>query len=502
MKKLVLLFIGVLTMPLLNAQNITDALRYSQDEVQGTARFRAMSGAFGAIGADMSAVSINPAGSALFVQSHASFTVSSLNTENNTLYFNGFNSTSDSNLDFQQAGTVFVFRSYNSPWKKITIGIAYDKFQNYNDDWFAFGNNTTSIDSYFLSYAQGLRLDEISALPSETLTEAYADIGRFYGYGHQQAFLGYESYILEPEMNTDNNTVYNSNIAAGNFDQDYFYAASGYNGKISFNAATQYQDNLFLGLNLNSHFLNYNRSTQFFENNSNLGSTVKDVAFDNYLSTIGYGFSFQLGGILKLNDFFRIGLSYNSPTWFNIEDETSQYIATVRDESGSNTTQTIDPRVVNIFPRYKLQTPGKITGSVAFVFHDKGIVSFDYSRKDFGNTKFKSTSDPYFATQNSIINDRLTTASTYRVGGEFNHNQFNVRGGYRFEESPYKDNTVEDLTGFSIGLGYDFGKTKLDLTYDQSKQNRNYQLFDTGLTDSVFIDSQKSNITLSLSFDI
>ena len=502
MKKLVLLFIGLFSMPIVNAQDINDAFRYSQDEVQGTARFRAMSGAFGAVGGDMSAISINPAGSALFKQSHASFSFSSLNTKNDTNYFNGFNSTSDSNLDFPQAGIVFVFSSYNSPWKKVTLGIAYDKFQNYNDDWFAFGNNTTSIDSYFLSYAQGLRLDEISALPGETITDAYADIGRSYGYGHQQGFLGYESYILEPETDTDNNTIYDSNIAAGDFNQDYFYTSSGYNGKVSFNAATQYRDNLFLGINLNSHFIDYTRSTQFFERNSNLGSSINEVAFDNFLSTIGYGFSFQLGGILKLNEFFRIGLTYNSPTWFKIEDETIQYVATVRDDAGSNITQVVDPRIVSVFPIYKLQTPGKIAGSFAFVFHDKGIISFDYSRKDFGNTKFKPTTDPYFVTQNNIISDRLTAASTYRIGGEFNHNQFSFRGGYRFEESPYKDKTIDDLNGFSFGLGYDFGKTKLDLTYDQSKQNRNYQLFDTGLTDSAFIDTRKSNISLSLRFDI
>ena len=464
MKKLVLLLIGVFTMPLLNAQDINDALRYSQDEIQGTARFRAMSGAFGAIGGDMSAVSLNPAGSALFERSHASFSVSSSTTENNTQYFNGFNSSSDSNLDFKQAGTVFVFRNYNSPWKKLTMGIAYDKFENYNNDWFAFGNNNTSIDSYFLSYAQGLRLDEISALPGESITEAYAEIGGVYGYGHQQAFLGYESYILEPEMDTDNNTAYTSNIGAGNFDQDYFYAASGYNGKVSFNAATQYKDNLFLGVNLNSHFINYNRTTQFFEGNSNLGSIINEVAFDNFLTTYGYGFSFQVGGILKLAEYFRVGLAYTSPTWLNIEDETTQFIATVRDDVGFDVTRIIDPRIVNIFPRYKLQTPGKIAGSFAFVFHDKGIISFDYSRKDFGNTKFKPTSDPYFASQNNLISNNLTAASTYKVGGEYKHNQFSFRGGYRFEESPYKDKTIDDLTGFSLGFGYDFGRTKLDLT--------------------------------------
>ena len=59
MKKLIILAIGFLSMSNIMAQDISDALRYSQDEIQGSARFRALSGAFGALGGDMSAVSIN-----------------------------------------------------------------------------------------------------------------------------------------------------------------------------------------------------------------------------------------------------------------------------------------------------------------------------------------------------------------------------------------------------------------------------------------------------------
>lgn len=44
------------------AQNYTDALRYSTEELTGTARFKAMSGAFGALGGDPSAININRQG--------------------------------------------------------------------------------------------------------------------------------------------------------------------------------------------------------------------------------------------------------------------------------------------------------------------------------------------------------------------------------------------------------------------------------------------------------
>src|SRR5690606_19010642 len=194
MKKLSLLFIGVLSMSNIMAQDVTDAIRYSSDEVQGTARFRAMSGAFGALGGDMSAVSINPAGSAILTTSHASLSLSSLNISNDVSFFNGNNSSTESKFDLNQTGAAFVFNNTNknSPWKKFVLSIGYDKLGNYEDNWFASGTNTNSIDSYFFAYAQGLRLNEISALEGETLGQAYSEIGALYGFGNQQAFLGYE----------------------------------------------------------------------------------------------------------------------------------------------------------------------------------------------------------------------------------------------------------------------------------------------------------------------
>lgn len=95
----------------------------------------------------------------------------------------------------------------------------------------------------------------------------------------------------------------------------------------------------------------------------------------------------------------------------------------------------------------------------------------------------------------------MQAATTYKVGGEYKIKNFSLRGGYRFEESPYKnETTIGDLTGYSLGLGYNFGNTRLDLTYDQAKRSTNYQLYNTGLTDATTIDNINSNITLSLGF--
>ena len=506
MKKIIILFIGVLFMSKLNAQDISDAVRYSLDEVQGTARFRALSGAFGALGGDLSAVSINPAGSAIFNRSYTSFTINNINIDNNA-YFNtsSINGSSDSKFDLNQAGAVFVFNNTNtnSPWKKLALSIAYDKIGNFDNNWYAQGINSSSISNYFLDYAQGKRLDEISALNGEILEDAYIDIGSVYGYGHQQAFLGYETFLIEPNQSTDDNTGYFSNIAGSQFDQAYTYTSRGYNGKLSFNAGSQYRDNLYLGVNLNSHFINYERYTFLNELNNNVNSLVTDVDFENNLYTTGTGFSFQLGAILKLSSELRAGLAYQSPTWYRITEENSQSLGTFIDDGNGRESIYIEPDLVNVFPDYTLQTPGKITGSLAYVFNEDGLLSFDYSRKDYSNTKFKPTSDDYFASQNALIENRLKAANTYRIGAEYRLDRLSLRGGYRFEESPYaNEDFYGNLTGYSVGLGYSFGNFKMDLTYDRFDRDEGSTLYAAGNLNSATIENQNSRLTFTVGFTL
>lgn len=506
MKKIITLT-GLLLIGLsIHAQDISDAVRYSNTSLQGSSRFRAMSGAFGALGGDLSAINVNPASSAVFSNSYSSFTLSLNSKKNTTSYFGNSNNNKDSNIDLSQAGAVFLFRNNNSEskWKKFTLALAYDQFNSYSDNWLASGiNQNNTIGDYFLNNAQGLRLDQISALAGESTFDAYNGIGNAYGFENQQAFLGYDSYILEPDTFNDDNINYSNNISGGNYTQQHKYNSTGYNGKLAFNFGTQYTDDIYFGLNLNSHFLNYERTTFLFEKNTNTSSVVKEVAFENTLRAEGAGFSFQLGTIVKLEKNLRAGLSYESPTWYTIEEETTQYLETLRDDAGTNAIQITDPNSVNLFPKYTLQTPGKVTGSLAYVFGKKGLISFDYGIKDYSKTKFKPKNDSYFSAQNRIIEDNLALSSNYSLGGEYKIKALSLRAGYRFEASPYKDKTImDDLTGYSLGLGYSFGNTKLDLAYAASKQERNHNLYSTGLTDAANIDSKNSNITLTLGFNL
>ena len=503
MKKISLMVIALLAVTFSQAQDITDAVRYSKTELYGTARFRALSGAFGALGGDLSAITINPAGSAIFTNSYSSLTLEYNNLNRDTRYFNGVTNTDDSDFNFSQAGAVLLFNS-NDPensWSKFTIGLNYTLTNNFEDNYVASGISSNSIDQYFLGYADGVPLDLLETVDNESISDLYRFLGVNEGFGAQQAFLGYQAYIINPDSENTDNTSYSSAIAPGNFDQQYALASTGLNGKFTFNAGTTYNEVLYLGANLNAHFINYDKTTQLSEINGNDNSQINEVVFRNNLSTTGDGFSFQLGAIGKLGDFVRLGLSYESPTWYNIQEESSQAVQSYSTALGERVD--VIPNIINVYPDYTLKTPGNLTGSLAVLFGSQGLVSFDYTYKDYSKTRFRPENDPEFSYQNDLISDNLQATSTFKLGGEYRIEEWSLRAGYRYEQSPYKnETTVGNLNGYSAGLGYNFGNIKLDLAYDNASRTDNPQLYQVGLTNTSQVKRDFSNVILSLSFGI
>jgi len=500
MKKILFLFITGLTFSVSHSQEVSDAVRYAQDNLTGTARFRAMGGAFGAVGGDLSALTINPAGSAIFNNNQFGVTFSNQNIKNNSNYFGTQTSDKENSFILNQAGGVFVFndRNPNNNWRKIAIGATYENTNNFNNEVFSAGTNPrNSIDQYFLTFANGIPLGDIKGID-------YRDMF----YDEQQAYFGYNGYVINPVTNTDGNTQYTSNVpAGGNYYQENEIYTRGYNSKVSFNIATSYKDRIYFGANLNVHVTDYRRSSSFYEDNNNplqATPTISSLRFNNELYTYGNGFSFQLGAIAKVTESFRLGLAYESNTWYDLYDEVSQNLSTERQATGGEALfETVNPNIINVYERYTLQTPAKWTFSGAFIIGKSGLISVDYAIKDYSNTKYKPTSDPGFRGVNEDISNQLTTNGELRIGGEYKINRLSLRGGYRFEGSPYKNgSTIGDLNSYSGGLGYSFGATKLDLAYSYLERKSNQGFFATGFTDGANISSKLNNVSLTLLFEL
>jgi len=489
MKKIFLsLLLGSSIITLAQETTINDALRYSMNNITGTARFRAMSGAFGAVGGDLSSINVNPAGSLFFNNNFASISASNFNVNNNSNYFGTRTKENLSTLDLNQIGGVMVFEdiSGKANWSKISFALNYENTGDFDNSLYSAGvNSTNSISQYFVNQAN------------------YIANTDFNDYQYEMA---YETYIINEDASTPN--LYVSNVpSGGNYFQDNYVTSNGFNGKLSANIATGYKDKLFLGLNLNAHFTDYVLTTSLYESNDNPANsgvqpTVRNIIFDNQLSTYGSGFSLNVGAIYKATESLRLGVAYESPTWYRLNDELSQRLIVNTTDGTNNFQNVVAPNVLNVYETYRIQTPSKVTLSGAYIFNKKGLISIDYAMRDYSNTKFKPTNDNLFRNLNNQMSNQLDNTYELRIGGEYKIKQWSVRGGYRFEESPFKvDYAMGDLTGYSGGLGYNFGESRLDLAYQYDHRNYNLALISSGMNDTARVRTINNNVTLTYSIN-
>jgi hypothetical protein len=510
MKKIIVLASVLFTAVTANSQEVPDALRYAQTNLQGTARFSAMSGAFGALGGDFSALNVNPAGSAIFSNNQAGGTLSNSNTSNNSEYFGTNKKSKENSFDLNQAGGVFVFEDHSgkSDWKKFAIALNYENTNNFDNSYVNSGTNpNNSIANYFLSYANPDPRSNQAVIPLNLVENGFYDD---FNFADQQAFLGYQGYVINPN-NTTNTSFYVANNPGGNYAQENSFVSTGYNGKLTFNGAASYKDKLLIGVNFNSHFSDYRQTTRFQEINNNSATIgLRNLTFSNDLYTYGSGFSMNLGAIVKINKEIRAGLAWESPTWYTLNDELKQdLITTGFNYLDSNKVPIIglsdanpDSNVTIKYAPYKLQTPSKVTGSFAYIFGKKGLISVDYAIKDYSNTKFKDNNEGSIRI-NQTMTEILDKTEEVRIGAEYRFKQFSFRAGHRREQSPYKNNwTVGNLRGYSAGVGYNFGDTKLDISYNRSERTTNQGFFQQGLTDGAKIKSINNNISLTLLFEL
>ncbi len=505
MKRKIFLLIGIISFSILNAQTTIDALRYSSENIQGTARFNSLSGAFGALGGDLSAIDINPAGSSVFLENTMAATFSVFNKTNNTNYFNSTVKNEYSDFDIASLGAVFIFDNSDesSNWKKFSLGINFNTHNNYDNEVFVEGNNSMSIGNFFLDQAQGIPLDLLELRSGESISDLYAFLGETEGTQAQNALLGYQGYIFDPAEDDPSNTAYTSNFGSGMYRQNYALLTRGYAGKYSFNISTQYKDDFYFGINFNAHTIDYRQSTFLFEDNNNSNSTIKRIDFENNLSVLGNGFSMQAGAIAKINENVRIGLTYDTPTWFTISEETTQFLETSFEDNNDSFTTTLSPNIINVFSDYKLSSPGKISASAAYIFGKSGLLSIDYSYKDYSSIKFKPTSDPYFRSLNDAISNSLKGSSTIKLGGEYRIQWVSLRGGLQFSESPYENkNILDDKKGYSLGLGFNFGNYNLDLAFVRTEQKSEEQLFNSGLSTPYSSEANQNNFLFTLGINL
>ena len=497
-------FLSLWTLP---AQNLDLVHVITQENISGNARYEAMSGAFGALGGNLSAIHINPAASAVFIANQFGLSTSAQSTTNNTSYFGTSTPTENRNSGLNQIGGVLVLKNNNKDigWKKIAFGFNAQMQSSYNNTIQINGTNTENgLDTYFLDYAAGKNGGAFGLNDGETVRDVYQFFGKSAGYGfeYQQAFLGYQGYIFDYLEDDD---LFLSNAIYSSVQHNHKIQTSGDKWDMAFTISGQYNDWLYLGANMNFSGIEYRQISSTTESGYDLNSPMREIYFQNNLYTYGGGVSLQFGVIATPNKNVRLGASYKSPTWYSLKDEFSQYLETQsNDAEGNSFNDVIDlTNTVNVYEDYTIKTPSELRGSLAYIFGTRGLVSFDYIVKNYQNTHIGPNDNDVFIALNDQIDQSWTSTSSYRIGGEYRQGGVSLRAGYHLEESPYSNaSIIEGRSGYSFGIGFNFKSSVINLSLLNSEQNRSHQLYDTGLVDRAnnAIDLQQFTVSWNLKF--
>ncbi|MCX6335254.1 MAG: hypothetical protein NT092_13315 [Bacteroidia bacterium] len=473
MKKRALLILALISA--LNAgiaQNVDDALKYSQIFYNGTARFMSMGGAFTALGGDLSSLNQNPAGIGVFRSSELSISPQLYNFRAKT----NFNGSKGNNLlnDFNlgQAGIVLNLRNSQSATGLVTLnfGYSYSRTNNFNETIKIEGKSDGSSLLDFWA-------EKIKGIVDTTLSD-YMDAA--------DAYLGWYTWLLDPKSGTNDTygTVYTN---YGRYPADYgknitrTINSTGYTGEHAISVGGNYSNNLYIGATLGITRLEYENTIEHSEkSDSVLASGFRDFNYSYYYRNWGTGYSLKIGLIYKPIEPLRIGFTIHSPTFYWINEYLNDNIVSHVDgrqesqlENGAS------------WFKYRLTTPIRGTIGVAYQVKKLGVLSAEYELVDYNMARFSVTgSDDYagYPEKNKEIRNTLKMASNIRVGAEARLNRLYFRGGYAYYGKAYKRGDLnEDISYNSISAGAGFREQNIsvDFGYTRMSNPHNYILYAT-----------------------
>lgn len=468
-----ILLLGVTTLGV--AQNDIDAFRFSQYDYEGTARFMGAGGAFSAVGAEFSALNVNPAAIGVFKKNEISFTPLVISIYNDNALYNGHNSrTSNVRYSLTNAGGAFrIGLGEINGWKSIHLGFGYNRLCDYNNTFRIEGpsSNTSRIDPV-LAGMQGKSLDLLT----------------------DEEYWFWNSWLADT-VSGDNH--YFSNFANHIRSQKLVVESSGANDEMDFSIGANYSDQIFIGATIGVPIINYNERTKYTETSDEFMTGINSFDIIENLKVRTAGVNLKLGIIYQPAEFVRIGAAFHTPTYYGRVRNT--YSSTM----SCDFTQDPDPKSyespINSF-NYTLTTPLRAIGSVAFLIKKRAFVSAEYEFTGYGMSRM-SSNEHSFDEENQAIQDKYGACHTVRVGGEvYVSNIFLLRAGYNFKSSAYRNTVNNNNAMHTVSAGFGF-RTKYffcDFAYVFKTKNENLWLYDSDFVDPASLKTNTHRIAATI----
>lgn len=461
MKKTAFVLLLTVAAAAAEAQTIQDALRFSESNYEGTARTLAMGNAFTALGGDLGAVTINPAGSAVANYSQVTITpglnISSniaggtiLPGDSSPVGFGNRLTRSETRFSVPNFGVTMNFDMHRKRGlKNINIGFIANTSDRYQENLMTSGENqTTTFTGSAAYWAGGYDFDQLLmnsaydsySAPWQTIVAAQSGMISNLTNAPTE-YIGAAEVAVDTDGQTDIHL-------GGPLDQTYQRQTNGYKYDYVFNIGFNISDFVYFGANLGITSISYDSATRFteaaidpydFENVFTMtgedGSTqdittyFSNMRYDYRYSARGTGVYGKFGIIVTPGAGLRIGAAVQTPTSTTITENWSESGATTY----LNSTFNMSAESPTGEYSYRLISPFRANFGVAWTFGTFGLISADYEMCDYGTMKFKTLDldSGEFDTQNSDIRDYMGVSHNIRAGIEIKPvPAFAIRAGY------------------------------------------------------------------------
>ena len=452
------------------AQEASDALLLSQYYSGGTARSAGMSGAFGALGGDLSVLSTNPAGLGVYRGSEFTFTPAILSTNVSSKFDNAKFNERNLKMVFNNVGYVYTRNFFNQKGlQSINFGFAYNKLSDFKADAYIDVNANSSMLDYFVMYANGYVPDDLDPWRSQ---------------------LAYDSYAID----TDNNKVYYSDYDDFGYYGQPMVRSTEYRGGIG-------EYDISLGANINHQWYlgftwgiqntlyeeNYSHEeSPRFQEASYSGHILQSFTYNSQYMMSGWGMNAKIGVIYRPMQLLRFGLSVHTPThnWMRNEWTTDMSASFNRPPASdqSNVVPAESPLSEN---KFRVSTPWRYNASAAVLFGDIALIDVDAEFVNYSSISMMP--DRFYHTKNQNISREFANALNLKIGAEFRLGPVSLRAGTAYYGSPYKDSyKIENIPAFdnevknkatfcySGGIGYRTSGFYLDAAYSYMKYPKYY----------------------------
>ena len=436
-----LLLIALLAGSMLRAQGVDDAILNTQTYYEGTGRSMAMGNATGALGGDITATCINPAGLGLYRTQEITFTTGLQHAIVNSNYYDNRQTDGRLRMTIPSTGVILAtpFSNYEAI-RYVQFGIGLTRTNDYNYKSSALGlNPSSSMVDAFLQTVNGI----------DDLFNPNTNVGDYlYNYYPYSLSPAWETYLIDQYTDSDGNIFYDSPVPPGNVNQSDNITSKGRNEEWTFTVSSNLYDKLFVGASMGLKHLKRVSKREYTETpaKENDPSNLFDKwGYTEELSDTAWGINFKCGVICYPFDWLRIGAAWHSRTRFTFGETYSTAIGTNMNgcPDGEYYHRNLSPI---FYQTYEFSTPHTFIGSMAILFGQQGLFSADVEYLNYGSSRFIGYEYP-FTDENKDIKDILKPSCNIRLGTEWRVRQFFLRCGAAYYGSPY-------------GFGKDYGSVK------------------------------------------